>query len=208
MRAKTIPAYIRVQERKKKALAQKKQVFREIPRKQLAPKKPRNIPEAIKRQEEPKRIGLLGASIREEVAQQAKVPIRLEDSARQMVREQAAQTAREARSARAKAKEKRNLDLGKARNMKTLDGHTRISSSWVDGIQYDEPTKTLSAILNGVVYHWRPIEKKVYTMWWAAFAACRTDDPSSQHRWWKGKIPSHGAAWHYLVSRFLRGKRV
>lgn len=97
-----------------------------------------------------------------------------------------------------KQKSTEALQKGRVRNWLATASFSRpFSSSWVDGIGYDQESQTLAAQLSGVVYAWAPVDYVIYQAWWSGAAMCVTNDPTGQNRWRKGKTPSLGAMWHH-----------
>jgi hypothetical protein len=114
----------------------------------------------------------------------------------------------------ARKTQSQNIRLGKARAKATAV--SPMPSSWVQKIGYDKQTKIMYALLGETIhgntpadYWWDNVEATTYWAWYGAFATCRTTDTKvNPPRWRRGDNPSLGAAWWYIVSPKLKGKRL
>lgn len=107
---------------------------------------------------------------------------------------------------RAEGRERQLNALGEGRATQSLE--SPMPSSWVDQLGYDPSTLTLTAVLSGKQYYWRPVPESVYLLWEKGLNSCKTNDPTGQKRWYRGKNPSLGATWWKTIMRNLAGKRV
>jgi hypothetical protein len=81
-------------------------------------------------------------------------------------------------------------------------------SSWVKELGWDELTQTIAARLGNKWYYWQGDGLiNVYLTWSRGLAICKTDDPTGQSRWYMGKSPSLGAAYHQM-KYYLAGRNI
>ena len=75
-----------------------------------------------------------------------------------------------------------------------------IPSSWIDRMHWEAAMCKLELLTkDGRVYIYDGITEEDAFEIVTGQAMCKTDDPSTLKRWWIGKTPSLGAAWHYLL---------
>jgi hypothetical protein len=74
-----------------------------------------------------------------------------------------------------------------------------IPSSWIRAVDYDMNTGRLDIKMNQKWYSFHNVSVRNYQKFINAKVSCVTDDPTGQRRWWKGKKPSLGAAYHRYI---------
>jgi hypothetical protein len=85
---------------------------------------------------------------------------------------------------------------------------TPLLSSWVKELGWDELTQTIAARLGHKWYYWQGDGLvQIYLSWSRGLGICRTKDPTGQNRWYVGKSPSLGAAYH-MIKMYLMGRSI
>lgn len=75
-----------------------------------------------------------------------------------------------------------------------------LNSSNVYGINYDPRSSRLRVRFNsGSVYQYDAVPPQVFKIFQKGAIAAKTDGQNKWGRWWKGKEPSLGAAFHQLI---------
>lgn len=75
-----------------------------------------------------------------------------------------------------------------------------LNSSNVYGYQYDPRTQKLQVRFNnGGIYEYDSIPKEIYDLFNAGAIPARTDGENEYGSWWKGKQPSLGATFYWLI---------
>lgn len=75
-----------------------------------------------------------------------------------------------------------------------------LNSSNVYGYQYNPRSKMLRVRFNsGSVYEYDGVPPQIFKVFQAGAVPARTDGQNKWGKWWKGKIPSLGAAFYHLI---------
>ncbi len=83
--------------------------------------------------------------------------------------------------------------------------HAEINSSNIYGFSYDPNNKTLFVKFqggqssSGPVYQYEGVPPNVFKAFSSGSVPARTDGQNAYGRWWKGKLPSLGAAFYDLI---------
>lgn len=78
--------------------------------------------------------------------------------------------------------------------------HAPLMSSNIYGFQYDYKNKMLRVRFNsGEIYEYQNVPKFVFNMFASGNHAATTTGQNRWGRWWRGKNPSLGSAFHYFI---------
>ena len=78
--------------------------------------------------------------------------------------------------------------------------HGPLMSSNIYGFQYDPNSKTLKVRFNsGSVYSYQGVPQGVFKAFESGAVPAKTDGENQYGEWWRGKMPSAGAAFYELI---------